>query len=449
MGTHPRKAASPLELLHPRGFAQSAVVVGDGCPPSLRPHAQPPAAGAGAELVVAGFRARASDVTRVTSDETIVYVLGRRGQNVLRRDLRALGFRSAGTFLHLPSFEQSSRLVAVGGWAERRVLAQRGGLARLPFAGRMVRRLKDSGAVLCKPGVTPLAWLPSASPGSLRRLQEIVIHSSTHGEVTTSVVRAGDVVAKVGDGPSVSPPGVGEAAALRDIAAHAGVAAPRLLGELDLDGVPVVVETVVPGIPAATRIARDPTAALPLLEQLVGWLGDWNAATAADRALTADVLQSEVFGPAAELSGEYPAALAARWNPLEGSRAAAVAVHQDLTMVNVLLGGNDLAVIDWASARGDGLPLTDFFYAALDTRAAVDGYRDRAGAFAACFSPGGDWFEVVRDFELELRDRLDVDSAFADLAFHATWLHHAANEVRRGEQSSEFRELERRARTIR
>ena len=125
-----------------------------------------------------------------------------------------------------------------------------------------------------------------------------------------------------------------------------------------------------------------------------------------------------------------------RWNARTAvvrKDARLVAVHQDLTMANVLVDDDRLGIVDWASARPEGLPLMDFFYAALDARAAVDGYRDRSAAFRQCFMHGGDWYDLVAGLERRVAEELSLARDAADLAFHECWRHHAANEARRGE----------------
>jgi hypothetical protein len=336
--------------------------------------------------------------------------------------------------VHLPDLERSSRVVALGGAAERQLRAERGGLARFPLAGALLRRRRPTGTLFAGPDAKPLAWLTDdVDPCA------VTIQMSQHGDVRTSVVRVGDTVAKVGAGSSVAPAGLGESEALRQVASRAGISTPAFVTETTLAGAPVVVETAVPGVRVSALIARDPSFAARVAEQLAAWLAEWNARTAVERTLTADVLQAELPDPD----------LAARWRTLEGVRAPAVAVHQDLTMTNVLVEDDRLGVVDWGSARTQGLPLVDFFYTAVDARAAADRYTDRVAALHACFAPDGDWFTRVATLEHRLRQRLDISAELADLAFHACWAQHAANETRRRETGRDFRELAIAARDLR
>jgi hypothetical protein len=358
---------TPIELLHPRGYVRSALVVGE-CPPRLRPAAPPPPNGERPDLVIVG-KGAGGDVA--CADDGIAYVLGR------RRAARAV------EFVHLPNYAESTHVATLE--SDALPASRRARIARIT-RGRL---LCDTGTLLFGP-VEPLAWLQE----DVRR---VAITTSRHGATSTAVVRGTGKVAKVGAGPSTVPAGLGEAAALRTLgpaAAAAGVAVPTVLDELELDGVPVTIETVVAGRPAAEALRRNETAARELIAGLTTWLVRWNAGTR------------------------------------DGS---IVAVHQDLTMTNVLLTDQALGIVDWASARPDGLPLTDFFYAALDARAAIDGYRDRSAAFRECFLSGGDWYELVSALERRILDELSLTRDDADRAFHECWNHHAANEARRGE----------------
>lgn len=105
-----------------------------------------------------------------------------------------------------------------------------------------------------------------------------------------------------------------------------------------------------------------------------------------------------------------------------------VAAHHDLTTANVLVG-DGLGIVDWDAAEAAALPLTDFFYAAADARAAATGFRDRVGAFGATFGPDGKPAPDVAPLLSRLVAALELDPAVVELCFHACWLRHAANEV--------------------
>jgi hypothetical protein len=425
---------SPLELLHPQGFAQGTLLLGKGSPAILRPEST---GGPAIDLAVVGpvrDRDAGHELASSVAPNGIVYVVGRRALRRISADLRARRFRPCARFVHLPDLERSSRIVALGGAAERQLRAERGGLARFPLAGAVLRRRRPTGTLFAGRDAKPLSWLTVDVA-----LGDVTIQTSQHGDVRTSVIRTRDTIAKVGAGSGVVPEGLGEVEALRQVAPGAGIPTPSLIAETSIAGAPVVVETVVPGIPAAAVIARDPSLAARVAEQLALWLAEWNARTAVERTLSVELLGGDVLDPQ----------LAGRWRSLEGTRAPAVAVHQDLTMTNVLVEDDRFGVVDWASARAQGLPLVDFFYAVVDARAAADRYADRVAAFHACFAPRGDWFSRVAALERRLRERLDISEELADLAFQACWAQHAANESRRRETGREFRALAAAARRLR
>ena len=75
------------------------------------------------------------------------------------------------------------------------------------------------------------------------------------------------------------------------------------------------------------------------------------------------------------------------------------------------------------------LPLTDFFYAAADARAAADGFRDRVEAFARTFSADGTPAADIEALQARLVAALGLEPEIVQLCFHACWLRHAANEL--------------------
>ena len=100
--------------------------------------------------------------------------------------------------------------------------------------------------------------------------------------------------------------------------------------------------------------------------------------------------------------------------------------------MNVLVdGSDDLGILDWEDASEDGLPLTDFVYAAADAVAVVQGYGDRAAAVRACFEATGERTPFVERLSGRLAEALGLTDVVREVCFHACWLHHAENEVDR------------------
>jgi aminoglycoside phosphotransferase (APT) family kinase protein len=254
------------------------------------------------------------------------------------------------------------------------------------------------------------------------------VHRFTPGK------REPDAIAKV------SPRAGDELRALRTIAAAAaaaGARVPEVLAEGALGSVPVVLQSALPGRSAALLIRDGRLKAQAVQERLSAWLTRWASATMSRRALGPADFERFVFRPIAELAPLLPDNSSYR-EYLNGlcARAAAetcplVPSHGDLTSANVLLDRSQLGIVDWENARDGSLPLFDFFYAVSDAVAAKDGYADRLGAFASCFTPAGPDTHFVAALRRRLADALSAGEATQELSFHACWLHHAANEARR------------------
>jgi hypothetical protein len=215
-----------------------------------------------------------------------------------------------------------------------------------------------------------------------------------------------------------------------ETAGLAGVRVPSLLAAGSAGAWPVLVQTIVPGRPAADVLARSPGQFDELVETLCVWLERWNRATATT-ARGLDVLEAELLRPARELQEEWDAALpdgygdwlAARVDGLTDAPLPVVARHNDLTMWNVRLDGDSgIGVLDWAEADM-GLPLTDLFYGVADAAAACDRYRDRVAALRSGLG-------TITPLRERLQASLGLSDEVVELCFHACWLRHALNERR-------------------
>src|SRR5581483_11665401 len=107
--------------------------------------------------------------------------------------------------------------------------------------------------------------------------------------------------------------------------------------------------------------------------RVADWLLTWNSTTRVPSLLDSARLESEILGPAKLIApllrdgGDYLHWLEGRCRTVVGWSVPRVAVHGDLTMWNVILGQSGaLGVVDWESAREDGLPLVDLVYALAD-----------------------------------------------------------------------------------
>jgi len=215
----------------------------------------------------------------------------------------------------------------------------------------------------------------------------------------------------------------------------AGAAVPDPVASLDLEGVPVLVETRLDGEIAATRLMRRPALLEDLLVGVCGWLERWEGATARRHRLLPQQLERELLAPAEALApllaggADYLMALRERCARLAGTPVPLAPSHNDLTMWNVLVDGNGgIGIVDWEAAEEAALPLKDFFYAAVDAVAATQGYRDRPAAARECLAPGGKRVALVAGFETRIAAAVGADAQLSAISLHACWLGHAMNE---------------------
>jgi hypothetical protein len=459
-----------LELLHPAGVVERVLVLGERCPPSLLPPAAPTAetevdlaliAPSAAQLRQRGWLRRACDqAVGALRDEGLVYALvprGRRG--AARRRLRAAGLVVDAPLAQLPGREAPRYLVPLDATVWRHTLAHV--ITARPFARRALvaaRALPFGEALLATtlPGVATVARRPGDAGagawvavlgGEPRSTARLVLATSWRGP------RGPVVLYPFGDGPrepwgvvKVGPDCSREAGLLERLgssAQAAGARVPRLLGAGDVGGTPALAETILDGDPAAELLGRSPVRFDAIAGAVAGWLERWQSATARPTRIAAGLIEGELLAPLAELEGELPDAgayrdwLAARCAAIAGSEIPLVATHNDLTMWNVLVDrAGSIGVLDWAEAQDAGLPLTDFYYAIADAAAACDGYRDRLTAVRDCFTPEGRRAGDVAPLQDRVREALRLGPETAELAFHACWLHHAANEQRTGGDGS-------------
>jgi len=342
------------------------------------------------------------------------------------------GRRRGAPLLHLPDVSTSRHLASAGaaGWAlDHLVLqtpARRAVAAAVARAPVLARALPRRSTIVRPPGARPLlAWLPGGPPQDfvLTRGRRFAIRLLERGRLVA--------VAKLGGSTS-------------RVAAPPGVEVPQLLETSVHDGLAVAVESGIEGRAAALVLGERPRLLGEVLDRLAGPLERWSRETASDRRADAALLEREVLAPAralaAELPEEYPAWLEGRCSEVEGMALPAVAAHNDLTMANVLLGRRGgIGIVDWDTARADGLPLVDFLYASVDAHAAADRYRDPAESFAACIAS-----PEVEAHRARLAAALGLEPAVAELCFHACWLGHAANEAGRPEGTRPFLRIVRR-----
>jgi hypothetical protein len=430
-----------VELLHPGGVARRPLMVtgGDALP-------EEPSAPVDVLVLAAGAQTAqaAAAAARVPADGVAYVVAPPHVRIRLLRVLAREGLRPVAAFVHVRG-ASDVLLVQLDRRAARYAVSA---LVRptplLCAAARVLTRPVAIAAVLIAPRVgvaltrresPPIAaWI--AADGDRAR-PALVLHATRTRESSNELVYVfgnRQSVVKVRDGKT-------ELRQLERFGAAAARAGAVVSDGIDLDGGPpgAAAVTLLDGTKASSVIARRPSALEPIVHDLTRWLQRWNVDTARQDVVTRALLEDEVLGSARLLEatiadgGRYRAWLEERSRAWVGVPLPLVKAHQDLTMANVLVtrdGG--IAVLDWVQARERALPLVDFFYAVADAAAAVGGYRDRAAAFRSCFTAGGPTSTLVRDCELALTTALHVSPPVRELCFHACWLHHAANELRKG-----------------
>jgi hypothetical protein len=381
---------------------------------------------------------------RLAGDELGVVTVPPGGEIALRRALRDTSLEVRARFLPRPAHGELVRLVSPDPGVLAAVLS---GSGRRQAVGRTVLRAAPGlalGAHL-RPTVALLqaregrygAWLvevlPACDPRRLAvfasRTHEVVVQAwGSEGSAPVGWAKRGAVAA--------------EAEALRRIAARARTAevrVPEVLGERH----GVLATSPVPGAPAAGILTAHPGHAGAILGRLAAWLGGWHARTARPRALTPVDLERHVLAPlgrlAPLLAPAYADWLGARCAAALGSVVPFAPAHQDLTMVNVLVDGRGLGIVDWETATEEAPPLIDLPYALADAVAACAGYGDRVDAFHRCFGPPAGGVAGMAQAVLAGTARASGASAAAlSLGFHACWLSHAVNDLERDGPTGPF-----------
>jgi hypothetical protein len=457
-------ATYPVDLLHPSGRIERTLLLGEQCPPIAAGTAR---ATRDVDLALIApsisdlgkrhwLEHAAREAARSLGEQGLVYArVPRKRRWTARRELQAAGLVIESSLVHLPGADSPRYLVPLrtDPWrhALSRVVAARP-LGRrillraqaLPLGDRVLfNAMPTVGIVARRPGADPLlAWVARLG-GETRETTDAVLATSWRGPEASVVLHCfapGKAepwgVAKVADGSST------EAELLDAVgvtARTAGVRVPRRLANGRLNRRSAVVESVVPGSPAAEVLRRSPVRFVELATGIATWLERWNVSTAQAKGASAVRLREELLDRAGELEPLIPGGrayrswLAERFTALEGRDLPLVAVHNDLTMWNIVLDEHgSIGVLDWAEAEEHGLPLTDFFYSMADAAAACEDYEDRLDAVRSCFLPDGARAAVVLPMQQRVAAALGLAPPAAELSFHACWLRHAHNEQRAG-----------------
>ncbi|CAA9524899.1 MAG: hypothetical protein AVDCRST_MAG79-441 [uncultured Thermoleophilia bacterium] len=461
-----------FELLHPDGPPARCAIWGDACPDALRPERLRPR-GAPVDVIVLAPAphefaepgwledAAAGAAAVLAPDGLVCLIAPRRARRRARGLLRDAGLAVAEPpLIHVPTWTSDHHVFQLTAdaarFAGREVFGGRSWKKRVAplaleraAAGRLLAgALRHVTEVARRPGGRPLfEWLlrlgeqGATPPGTVivrvrRRASRAtaLLHRVEPGGVRSELLAKLSLRDVSGSGwprdtERIERFGAG--------AARAGAQVPRASRAQTIGGHPVLVQTRLPGRPAATIIAESPTRAAAVMEQVAAWLAVWNRATVRVCPADAALFEREITSHAAlvvpRLAGgqAYHDWLAHSCAGLAGEPMPQVVAHGDLTMANVVVddrGG--MGVVDWETAHDRALPLGDAFYALADAAAATNRYADRVGDFVACFDRPGGRADHVGRLSVRVAVAARATPAVMLLAFHACWLHHAANEER-------------------
>jgi hypothetical protein len=214
-----------------------------------------------------------------------------------------------------------------------------------------------------------------------------------------------------------------------------GMQIPEIMGQQQNDRYSALLLSFIPGQSVSDLLASEPQICIPLIERIVGWMERWHRATVTFQPLTRERFDQALLAPLDRLAPflqggeEYRARLMAYCDGVVGIAAPFVDTHNDLTMANVLLDKhNQLGIVDWETGCSESFPLVDFFYAVTDAIRITEKSNNWLAAFKAGYVVGGSTFTKVAAWRRQLQSAIDVPPDFAELCFHACWLHHASNE---------------------
>ena len=456
---------SVLELFHADNFVRRSQVIGENCPALLIPTTT--MSDGKKDLIVVAptikecrtdrwLEQAAEVVVRDLAPDGVVYLLLPylwRLQFVTL--LQRHGFQFRTPILHIPNFKVSRylvplehypikyallRIIPTRSW--RRILA----LIALSIPGGTVlfmSLLSAVGLIGQRLGARSFSdWLICES-GAPDERSNAIISTSFHGQLRTAILHTftaheqqPSAVIKLALEDAFAQRIVVEAAImqrLRPSVERSGASMARMELRAMPDGRPVLRQTALRGQPLALLLGAQPARMNEIIVRVAGWLERWSQDTAQPRTLDFALLEREVLVPLAQLPllpnhAPYHDWLVAYCEQLAGRTMQLVAAHNDLSVWNVLIDHTDLQIIDWEAARLAALPLTDFVYAVVHITSAVDGYSDRLAAFHTCFTVNSTHATRVARLVGQLCRALGLEQDFAQICFHACWLHHAAHE---------------------
>ena len=444
----PRESA--LELWHPHGIAgrRATVVAGSRIAPGEGP--------VDLAVVSAGGR-RASALEIDAAIAAAAARLPRRARGAAARGIARHGLKAIGEVLMVPPWPDSRHVVALERAPLRYAATRHLGLSAVtaraldslasrPRLRRLLRRAAPGyGLVATRSPAPPrLRWLgdldgrdsgaPSILQGDRAASPVAVVLRFPRGATEP------DIAVKATLDASASERLAAERAALArwaPAARHAGAAVPVVHAA---GGKDMLVTDIVAGRRAADLIA-DFGGAAAVCALAADWSLAFTRATLTRVEADAAWLERLLVGPAARVAAAVPetqtlrdalVALAAR---LDATTLSTCAVHDDLTLSNLVVDGATLGVLDWESATGDGIPLLDLWYVLADA-VARGGAGTHARAVQALVSGDTRLPAAITALPAAHAAALRLTPDQALLGFHACWVRHADDELRRGHPGS-------------
>lgn len=460
--------SSFLELFHPDGRANRALVIGRNCPALFTPESAEEYASYADLILLApsekecrtqGWLPSAAErLADALSPDGIAYVFAPPLWRInLIKDCNRLGLVVSQSFGHLPDWRSTQYLLPFSPNPARFIFdalisspTWKRVFAIQAFRFHTTREMFASlwpyaGFILRRPGARPLyQWLIDLMGGS-DSLKDLLLRTSWRGKDGAVYLYCFDsdhqqpfALAKVQRASKPAGSEVGEAEILRRMSPgieRAGAKPPRILSRIQTGAFSGTLQTIVPGQQVASLLRSNPDRLFQVFSKLIDWLEKWYLETVKMRPLDSQKLVTSLLKPMDFLmpkleKGEaYRTWLIRRFQEAEGSLFPWPSAHNDLTMANILLDSDgELGIVDWETGREECWPLVDFYYAITDAMMCANGKMDRRQAVQACFSNGGEYHRHAQAWEARLIAAIHLSPRNADLCFQACWLHHAFNE---------------------
>jgi hypothetical protein len=389
-------------------------------------------------------------VDRSDSHGLVALVTSRRTRRRAMRLLVAAGLVPWDEFVAVPRWPSTHHVVAVHAPAVRDLqwrARRRGARLAASLAGTAIGRrvlfaaLPSTIVVGRDPcGPAPASWVADAGDRialSLSARTDSAVATLTRYPPRT---RGADLVVKVG----LDTNGRDRVARERDALAALGPSATTAGAKVPAvrHATAGLAMDVVPGRPASALVDRRPRAAAGVATAVSEWLRRWNVATARRTIATTATLETLLIHHLGVVEPYVPAhyvdAVASLGQAIEDSPVITVATHGDLTLSNVLVSRSTLGIVDWEEGSRRAFPLTDLWYLLVD----VESRRARCSRASALarLTTGAAPGEMCREPAVHAA-ALGLSSDAIDVAFHATWLLHASNEVARGSVEGPFLSL--------